>query len=93
MANQLSLSLYDELVNSFEEVTTVATKSDTVQRARERGLQSFKKQGFPTRRSEEWKYTNITPFLQEKYSLDGISKPNAGKELIEAASIPHLDCH
>lgn len=93
MANQLSLSLYDELVNSFEEVATVATKSDTVQRARERGLQSFKKQGFPTRRNEEWKYTNITPYLQEKYSIDGIEKSSAGNELIEAAYIPHLDCY
>ena len=63
MTNQLSLSLYDELINSFEEAT-VATKSETVQKAREKGLHSFKRQGFPTRRNEEWKYTNITPYLQ-----------------------------
>ena len=42
MANQLSLSLYDELINSFDGVTATVTRSETVQKARERGLQSFK---------------------------------------------------
>jgi Fe-S cluster assembly protein SufD len=93
MANQLSLSLYDELINSFDEVVTTVTKSETVQKARERGLESFKQQGFPTRRNEEWKYTNITPYLQEKYIIDGINAINIRKDLAEAAQIPHLDCY
>ena len=92
MTNQLSLSLYDELINSFEEAT-VATKSETVQKAREKGLHSFKRQGFPTRRNEEWKYTNITPYLQEKYIIDGTGTTGIQKELIESARIPHLDCY
>src|SRR5215213_214675 len=92
MANQLSLSLYDELITSFNEVTASA-KSETVQKARERGLQSFKQQGFPTRRNEEWKYTNITPYLQEKYIIDGVSAISTKKNLAETAYIPHLDCH
>jgi Fe-S cluster assembly protein SufD len=93
MANQLSLSLYDELINSFEEVAAVTAKSDTVQKARTHALQSFKKQGFPTRRNEEWKYTNITPFLQEKYTVDGVSAVAIKKDLVDVATIPHLDCH
>src|SRR5215213_11337497 len=92
MANQLSLSLYDELITSFNEVTASA-KSETVQKARERGLQSFKQQGFPTRRNEEWKYTNITPYLQEKYIIDGVGATGSEKELVESARISHLDCY
>lgn len=92
MANQLSLSLYDELINSFEEVANT-TKNETVQKARNSGLRSFKQQGFPTRRNEEWKYTNITPYLQEKYIIDGASTPEIGKDLLESAEIPHLDCY
>lgn len=92
MANQLSLSLYDELINSFEEVANT-TKNETVQKARNSGLRSFKQQGFPTRRNEEWKYTNITPYLQEKYTIDGVSTPEIGKDLLESAEIPHLDCY
>ena len=93
MANQLSLSLYDELINRFEEVALKATKSKAVQKARERGLRSFRQQGFPTRRNEEWKYTNITPYLQEKYIVDGVSAASAQNELVQTAHIPHLDCH
>jgi Fe-S cluster assembly protein SufD len=93
MANQLSLSLYDELINSFDEVTASVASSQTVQKARERGLKSFKQQGFPTRRHEEWKYTNITPFLQEQYVIDGVSAGIAQKDLAETAQIPHLDCY
>jgi Fe-S cluster assembly protein SufD len=93
MANQLSLSLYDELINSFDEEATTVTNSETVQKARARGLQSFKQQGFPTRRNEEWKYTNITPYLQEKYIIDGLSAATVQKDLVEAAVISRLDCY
>src|SRR5215213_3674461 len=92
MANQLSLSLYDELITSFNEVTASA-KSETVQKARERGLQSFKQQGFPTRRNEEWKYTNITPYLQEKYIFEGFAAAAQQDKLISKAQIPHLDAY
>jgi Fe-S cluster assembly protein SufD len=93
MANQLSLSLYDELINSFGDVAITGTRSEAVQRAREEGLQSFKKSGFPTRRNEEWKYTNITPYLQENYVIDGITTSTIQKELIDKALIPNLDCY
>jgi len=92
MANQLSLSLYDELINSFDEVANT-TKGEPVQKARERALKSFKQQGFPTRRNEEWKYTNITPYLQEKYIIDGVSVASIKKDLVETAQIPYLDCY
>ena len=71
MTNQLSLSLYDELISSFDEIDNTVT-SDVLQHARAKGLKSFKNSGFPTRRNEEWKYTNITPYLQEKYSFTNV---------------------
>ena len=48
MANQLSLTLYDDLINSYDGVAIAGSKSETVKRAREKGLQSFKRSGFPT---------------------------------------------
>lgn len=93
MANQLSLSLYDELISSFEDIAENPTRSEVVLKARERGLQSFKKSGFPTRRNEEWKYTNITPYLQEKYIIDGVGSLSLKNELIAKATIPHLDSY
>jgi len=93
MANQLSLSLYDDLISSFDDIVVSGTRSETVQKAREKGLQNFKKLGFPTRRNEEWKYTNITPYLQEKYLVDSINASAAHNELVSKALIPHLDCY
>lgn len=93
MTNQLSLSLYDELISSFDEIAGSTTKSDVAHNAREKGLKSFKATGFPTRRNEEWKYTNITPYLQEKYIVDGFESPSLQNELITKAQIPHLDAY
>src|SRR5688572_27471883 len=93
MANQLSLSLYDDLISSFDGIAIIGTRSETVQKAREKGLQSFKKLGFPTRRNEEWKYTNITPYLQEKYLVGSTDALATQNELVSKALIPHLDCY
>ena len=93
MANQLSLSLYEELIGNFEDVAGSATSSEVVLEARERGLKSFKNSGFPTRRNEEWKYTNITPYLQDKYIINGGTMAAAQDELVAKAQIPHLDTY
>ena len=90
MANQLSLSLYEELINSFDDFAT--EDKSLVRAARQKGFESFKKLGFPTRRNEEWKYTNITPFLQEQYSLDGSLKGDYAP-LITKAEVPSLDAY
>ena len=93
MANQLSLSLYDELIGSFDEIAGSSTKTEMVLKAREKGLRSFKNSGFPTRRNEEWKYTNITPYLQDKYVVDGVATVTTQDELVAKAQIPHLDAY
>ncbi len=91
MANQLSLSLYEELLNSFEHVAT--ENNSLVREARQKGFESFKKLGFPTRRNEEWKYTNITPFLQEQYNLNGSLNGADHSSLVKKAEVLSLDAY
>ena len=96
MSTQFSIPLYEELINSFDKTAALASKSDAVLQARQKGFQSFKKLGFPTRRNEEWKYTNITPFLQEHYNTNGLAAKaaaNANLALVKEANIPHLDAY
>src|SRR5215207_2876757 len=93
MANQVSIPLYEEIISDFEEVSAATRQSEAVQRVRQKGFENFKKLGFPTRRNEEWKYTNITPYLQEKYLVDAINTSAAQNELVSKALIPHLDCY
>jgi len=93
MANQFSLSLYDELVSSFDSHVDQSGSSSVAQ-TRQKGFEHFKKQGFPTRRNEEWKYTNVTPFLQEHYHTNGLAaKAAAGADLsvIDRSNLPQID--
>jgi Fe-S cluster assembly protein SufD len=94
MANQISIPLYEELINSFEEVDAVATASEIVHQTRQKGFESFKSLGFPTKRNEEWKYTNVIPYLQEQYTTDGLTLAgNVNPAIIQDAAIPQLDCY
>jgi Fe-S cluster assembly protein SufD len=93
MTNQATIPLYDDLLNGFD-TAVVAGENENVQQARHKGLESFKRLGFPTRKNEDWKYTSLTPFLQEAYQLRETTKDNAvSSSVIEQAHIPSLDCY
>ncbi len=91
MTNQVTIPLYEDLLNGFKATTA---ENETVQQARRKGLESFKRSGFPTRKNEDWKYTSVTPFLQEQYHINGIAKEGvASPALLKQAAIPHLDSY
>ena len=39
-----------------------------VSKIRENAFKDFQKTGFPGRSNEAWKYTNITPLIEKKFS-------------------------
>src|SRR5688500_9701868 len=91
MTNQVTIPLYEDLLNGF---STTTAENESVQQARRRGLESFKRSGFPTRKNEYWKYTSVTHFLQEQYHINSIAKDGvAAPALLKQAAIPHLDCY
>ncbi len=93
MTNQVTIPLYEDLLSGFSNYMESA-ETETVQQARREGFESFKKMGFPTRKNEDWKYTSVTPFLQEQYHINGIAKEAAISEaLLQHADIPLLDCY
>lgn len=91
MTNQVTIPLYNELIGDFPEFNT---GTEPVQQVRKKSFEQFKKLGFPTRRVEDWKYTNVVPFLQEQYHVDGkeAAAPLAAG-LLKEATIPKLDCY
>ena len=93
MANPISIPLYEELISDFDEQAQRSPYDDSVTSARNKGIESFKRSGFPNRRNEEWKYTNVTPFLLENYTLHKNAKTYVDEVLIKGASIPNLDCY
>ncbi|MEJ7680685.1 MAG: hypothetical protein WKG06_23090 [Segetibacter sp.] len=93
MTNQVTIPLYEDLLSGFSNYMESA-ETETVQQARREGFESFKKMGFPTRQNEDWKYTSVTPFLQEQYHINGIAKEAAISEaLLQYADLPLLDCY
>jgi Fe-S cluster assembly protein SufD len=93
MTKQITIPLYEDLLNGFNN-TVIQTDNEAVQQVRRKGFESFKKLGFPSRKNEDWKYTGITPFLQEQYHINGIAKEAmASTELLQQATIPSLDCY
>ncbi len=93
MTNQVDIPLYENLVSNFNH-SAVAGENENVQQARRRGLESFKRLGFPTRKNEEWKYTSVTPFLQETYHTNGKAiNTSVPESVLQQAHIPALDTY
>ena len=94
MVTQISNSLYDQLIADFEARSLISfSEPEALLGLREKAFQQFKRLGFPSTKVEDWKYTNLTPFLKEEFETepDDIFLP--GIEVIAKASIPSLDCY
>jgi len=48
---------------------------DWFNKTREESLKRFEKQGIPTTKHEEWKYTDVKPIVKQSFSLTGQQKP------------------
>ena len=73
------MELKEKLVSSFlafENKGNIDLDS-TVHAIRLNAINNFEKEGFPTKKDEEWKYTSLNPLLKHDYSLF----PNAEKSV------------
>ncbi|MEE2931789.1 MAG: hypothetical protein VX370_04605, partial [Bacteroidota bacterium] len=65
------MTLEDTLINKFDK----SFKSEEVLfKIKNSAFEKFKASGFPTIKNEEWKYTNISPYLKHDYCLDQSQK-------------------
>ena len=63
------MSIYTTLENNFETVcSSQKDHSSKLSDIRKEAFQLFEKEKFPTIKSEEWRFTNITPFLNDDFS-------------------------
>jgi Fe-S cluster assembly protein SufD len=72
MITQLATSLYDQCLAAYEVRSSLQSgqEPDTLTALRNRAIERFKKLGFPSTRHEEWKYTNLAPYLREEYFME-----------------------
>ncbi len=60
---------------------------------RKAATHSLSTMGFPTRRVEEWKYTDVSAILNKKFSLSIPEQQEDVETILSSAKISDLDCH
>lgn len=83
-------SLFEQLTSTFQELEATNEPS-ALKELRQAAFTKFVKEGFPTVKNEEWKYTNIQPLVNKTYLLnEDVDVANID---LSKAEIPGLDAH
>ncbi|WEK37220.1 MAG: Fe-S cluster assembly protein SufD [Candidatus Pseudobacter hemicellulosilyticus] len=93
---QIANSLYGQCIADFElrAAESNSTEPAELTALREKAFQQFKITGFPSTRVEDWKYTNLAPFLKESFITDaGSEGVSLRDEVLDQAAIPGLDAY
>jgi Fe-S cluster assembly protein SufD len=94
MVNQLTAPLYNKLIAEVESRQSLNPTDGDLSKLRLKALELFKAKGFPTTRDEDWKFTNITPFLNDDFSITaGKALENEVIAAINNATVPGLDAY
>ncbi|HWB25370.1 MAG TPA: Fe-S cluster assembly protein SufD [Chitinophagaceae bacterium] len=74
MATQVAIPLYDQLSKDFHQRAAVPeNEDDTLHNWRQNAFEKFRQQGFPSIRQEDWKYTNLVPYLKEDLQTEPLA--------------------
>ena len=89
------MDLKEKLVSSFLafENKGVLDLDSSVHGIRTSAIQNFEKNGFPTRKDEEWKYTSLRSLLKHDYSLFPSNEKNIGFKNIEKYLLNDIDAY
>ncbi|MFQ5570943.1 MAG: Fe-S cluster assembly protein SufD [Rhodothermales bacterium] len=88
--------LVDRFVSAFEQDNNLLVNgSDTpLHTVRRQAIDRFATLGFPSRKAEAWKYTNIGKILKREYTIPfHPSKADISPQEVEPLMIPGLDAH
>lgn len=89
MSTIVADSLYQQLVSTFQELDT--QEPSNLRALRQDAFERFQREGFPTVKNEEWKYTNLHPLINSTYVLSAPVDVDAVDT--RKADIPGLDAH
>ncbi|MCO5237371.1 MAG: Fe-S cluster assembly protein SufD [Chitinophagaceae bacterium] len=84
-------TLYDRFIDLYKENET-SREEGWLKNLRDTAFEAFATEGFPHIKMEDWRFTNVTPFLKENYHL----QPRRAASLHgrhNAAQIPSLDAY
>lgn len=91
MSTKVTLPIYHTLLSDFAHVES-KKEAEVLKSQRQKGFEVFQTLGFPTRKNEDWKYTSVTPFLQESFLTNGsVKTTNAIAPTL--GTIPEMDAY
>lgn len=82
-------NLADNLIKEYEEAINPGN-GNKISEIKKEAINYFKQKGFPTRKDEEWRYTNISPLLKRNYTLntsDSLTEKDIKKYLIKSLDV------
>ncbi len=87
----MNLTTTEELVKTFNENSKKLSPAQSD--VRKDAISAFQKQGFPGRKNEEWKYTNLAPLLGRDYLIEDtttLDKKDIDGLLLSSMEANHL---
>ena len=87
--SEAAVSYYLAEYERFRKSPAAATAASS----RARALEFLQTHGFPTRRMEQWKYTDITPITRRKFTIGNAVATNTDAALVDKLRFAALDCH
>jgi Fe-S cluster assembly protein SufD len=92
MLNQFTTPLYNKLIAEFENSGKDTTGG--LSAIRKNAFEHFKAKGFPTTKDEDWKFTNLTPFLADDFSFNpAVPEEESVRKMVSDALVPDLDAY
>lgn len=96
MATQVATPLYEQLSNDFlQRKIRLENEDDALHEFRQKAFEKFRQNGFPSIKQEDWRFTNLVPFLKEPLQTDvlGYDYNEVLPETVSKHLIPGLDAH
>ncbi len=89
------MELKDKLISSFIafENKGIVDLDSSIHNIRTKAIQNFEKLGFPNKKDEEWKYTNLRPLLKQDFSLFTETKETVGYKNVKPFLINEIDSY
>ena len=66
--------------------------ADWINTIRESAIEQFRHTGFPTPRSENWKYTDVRPIVKRNFVAAEFGPDSVPPELLDKYSFSHANC-
>lgn len=86
----MSQTAVEHYLKAFERLTPA---NDWLDGQRRSAFESFRQSGFPSKRDEDWKYTDVRPITKRNFILGAAADNTIDRAYVDGLGYKDLDCH